>query len=72
MYYVYLLIDPRTGKPFYVGKGRGRRMLKHEKRALRFGKTINLYLDNKIRQIKSLKLDITYEKWLESEDKDFC
>lgn len=28
-YYVYLLIDPRSNKPFYVGKGRGNRVNKH-------------------------------------------
>jgi uncharacterized protein len=28
-YYVYLYIDPRSDKPFYVGKGKGRRMLAH-------------------------------------------
>lgn len=28
-YYVYLYIDPRTGKPFYVGKGQGQRALSH-------------------------------------------
>ena len=28
-YYVYLYIDPRTAKPFYVGKGKGRRLLAH-------------------------------------------
>lgn len=28
-HYVYLLIDPRTGKPFYVGKGQGQRVLSH-------------------------------------------
>lgn len=28
-YYVYLYIDPRTGKPFYVGKGKGERVLSH-------------------------------------------
>lgn len=28
-YYVYLYVDPRTGKPFYVGKGRGSRALAH-------------------------------------------
>jgi hypothetical protein len=27
--YVYLLVDPRDGRPFYVGKGRGVRMLAH-------------------------------------------
>jgi hypothetical protein len=28
-YYVYLLIDPATGRPFYVGKGRGERFRSH-------------------------------------------
>jgi len=28
-YYVYLYVDPRTQKPFYVGKGRGNRVLSH-------------------------------------------
>lgn len=32
-YYVYLLIDPRTQEPFYVGKGKGNRMYDHEKEA---------------------------------------
>jgi hypothetical protein len=28
-YYVYLYIDPRSEKPFYVGKGQGQRALSH-------------------------------------------
>lgn len=28
-YYVYLLVDPVTGRPFYVGKGRGERFRSH-------------------------------------------
>ncbi|HXH94222.1 MAG TPA: hypothetical protein VNN25_21780 [Thermoanaerobaculia bacterium] len=28
-YYVYIYSDPRDGKPFYVGKGQGRRILAH-------------------------------------------
>ena len=28
-YYIYLYIDPRNGRPFYVGKGKGERILDH-------------------------------------------
>ena len=30
-YYVYRLIDPRSGQTFYVGKGRGNRVFAHAK-----------------------------------------
>jgi hypothetical protein len=30
-HYVYLYVDPTTGKPFYVGKGKGKRVLSHER-----------------------------------------
>ena len=30
-YFVYILIDPRNNLPFYVGKGKGKRHLQHEK-----------------------------------------
>src|SRR4051812_6159550 len=33
-WYVYRLIDPRTGHTFYVGKGRGDRLFEHVKGAL--------------------------------------
>jgi hypothetical protein len=32
-YYTYLLVDPRDGAVFYVGKGKGRRMRMHAKHA---------------------------------------
>jgi hypothetical protein len=29
MYYIYILFDPRTRRPFYVGKGKGKRARQH-------------------------------------------
>src|SRR5690349_1499789 len=30
-YYVYLYVDPSTGEAFYVGKGKGKRVLAHDR-----------------------------------------
>lgn len=35
IYYVYHLIDPRDGKVFYVGKGKGNRAYQHQKEVSR-------------------------------------
>jgi hypothetical protein len=32
-YYVYQLVDPRNNKPFYIGKGQGKRIDAHEREA---------------------------------------
>jgi len=60
VFYVYLLIDPRNNKSFYVGKGCGNRIYDHVKEAQRSSK--NSYKLNKIRKIMNLGLDINYEK----------
>lgn len=52
-YYTYMLIDPRTDSPFYIGKGTGDRAWSHLD-----GKagTYNTYKDNKINKILQLGL----------------
>ena len=59
-YYVYRLIDPRTGQTFYVGKGKGNRVFAHAKAALKNYKGVNYEYaeeDNisaKIQQIRDI------------------
>ena len=50
-YYTYLLIDPRDGIVFYVGKGRGDRMNIHVREASAGNPTCNLRKYMKIREI---------------------
>jgi hypothetical protein len=62
MYYVYVLKDPRTDLPFYVGKGQGNRAHDHLNKNLQGKDTENPYKDHVIRQIlaEGLLLDIEY------------
>ena len=50
-YYVYCYVDPRDGKPFYYGKGKGRRSLAHLADSGKSPKT------GRIRQIRSAGLN---------------
>ena len=52
-YYVYLLADPKTDEPFYVGKGSENRVFKHVNCALEDEKTSN----NKYNEIKQIIKD---------------
>ena len=55
-YYVYRLIDPRTGHTFYVGKGRGDRVFQHAKAAIKLKKHED-EISEKIAQINAIKND---------------
>lgn len=65
MHYVYLLIDPRDNKPFYVGKGKGDRITAHEKEA-RAGKASAKCI--RIRQIWAA--DLAVRRVFDSEHTD--
>lgn len=55
-FYVYVLIDPRNGLPFYVGKGNGNRMINSMK------DTFNPFKTRVINKIKSLGLEVIAKK----------
>lgn len=57
--YVYALIDPRDGMPFYIGKGHGRRMFQHAKNVA-CGREKNEAKANRINAILRDGKDIEY------------
>lgn len=63
IYYTYVLNNPLTGLPFYVGKGQGNRMYKHEKntRNHRICNGTNGYLYREIKSILQASASIQYE-----------
>lgn len=58
-YYVYELLDPRSGLCFYVGKGTDDRAFWHEKKVQNGGGTGNPHKDSLIKQILSESYRVT-------------
>jgi len=60
-YYVYRLIDPRTGQTFYVGKGKGNRVFEHAKNAIDLGDDDELTDKSRtIQEIINAHLDVVH------------
>lgn len=74
-HYVYLLIDPITGRPFYVGKGKRNRMFQHEQEAIdkprsksaRLQRIIKIKAKGKEIEYKILRHGLTKEESIEVE-----
>ena len=58
-YYVYMLIDPRDGKPFYVGKGKENRVFQHVEDA-KNNPAVSTKKYDTIRDIITAKLDVEH------------
>lgn len=71
-YYVYELINSLGNKPFYVGKGTGRRMYVHENRAKRGHAELNenLRLRNKIKSIWNQGGSVQYTILFETDSEE--
>ena len=67
MYYVYVLIDPRNDQPFYVGKGKGRRVEAHYYNWAS-DRMDNPYKSKKIEKLKKLGYQPKYEIVFEHTD----
>jgi hypothetical protein len=66
IFYVYLLIDPRTKQPFYVGKGCDNRIFYHEKAATRNYTGSDKPHHDRIREIVASGKQVQYKKVLEN------
>lgn len=67
IFYVYYLIDPSTGRPFYVGKGKGRRAKQHLGHALSSNCKSLVYKKIKSIRSKGLEPKVKIRKLFEDE-----
>lgn len=69
IYYVYAYINKTTGLPYYIGKGKGRRMYaKHPGITVPKDKSKIIILENNLTEIGSLALERRYIAWYGRKD----
>lgn len=63
-YYVYQLVDPRDGRPFYVGKGQKHRAWKHLR-----GKSHNAAVNARVAEIEALgrAVEVEIVRWFDTD-----
>jgi len=59
-WYVYRLIDPRTGETFYVGKGKGDRVFEHARAAIASTEEDGDLKLRRVREIRSAGLEVAH------------
>lgn len=69
--YVYALIDPRNGLPFYIGKGRSSRRKEHQWKS-NAGNHPNKKIQDRINELKALGLAHVVEVLFSSDDNGEC
>lgn len=70
-YYVYALIDPRNNQPFYIGKGKDDRVVRHYYNWSSIDKS-NPYKARKIKKLKELGYTPTYKIIFESSEEQLA
>jgi hypothetical protein len=71
LYYIYAYISKKTGLPYYIGKGKGRRAyVKHETVNVPKDKSKIIFLETNLSNVGSLALERRYIRWYGRKDND--
>jgi len=64
IYYVYAYINKRTGLPYYIGKGKGRRAYaKHRRISVPKNRSMIVFMETNLSDIGALAIESRYIQW---------